>query len=116
MTTFPAAAVTARHRSGVGPVCLSRNSTGGPTVIPHSPVPATRRDFLKGSAAAVAAGQFAVLQNAHAAGGDLLRVGLVGCGGRGTGAAAQALNADPNVKLVAMGDAFADRARQSLET
>jgi predicted dehydrogenase len=39
----------------------------------------------------------------------------VGCGGRGTGAAAQALQADPNVKLTAMGDAFADRLQSSLE-
>ncbi len=43
-----------------------------------------------------------------------LRVGLVGCGGRGTGAASQALRADPNVKLVAMADAFADRLTRSL--
>jgi predicted dehydrogenase len=43
-----------------------------------------------------------------------LRVGLIGCGDRGTGAAAEALNADQNVKLVAMGDAFADRLQSSL--
>src|SRR3954470_6361725 len=89
-------------------------------MIPRSPVPASRRDFLKDSAAAVVGGaivaQLAAPQNVHAAGGDVLRVGLVGCGGRGTGAASQALNADPNVKLVAMGDAFEDRIRQSLNT
>jgi myo-inositol 2-dehydrogenase / D-chiro-inositol 1-dehydrogenase len=45
---------------------------------------------------------------------DLLRIGLIGCGGRGTGAAAQALAADPNVKLVAMGDAFIDHVENSL--
>jgi predicted dehydrogenase len=45
----------------------------------------------------------------HAAGSDRIRVGLIGCGGRGTGAAAQAVSAAPNVKLVAMGDAFKDR-------
>lgn len=45
---------------------------------------------------------------------DELRVGLVGCGGRGTGAALQALNADPNVRLVAMGDMFMDRVESSL--
>jgi predicted dehydrogenase len=76
--------------------------------------PATRRDFLKTTATAAVAA--AVAQNARAAGGDVLRVGLVGCGGRGTGAAGQALHADPNVKLVAMGDAFADRIQQSLAT
>jgi predicted dehydrogenase len=52
--------------------------------------------------------------NVHAAGSDVIRVGLIGCGGRGTGAAPQALNADKNVKLVAMGDAFADHLQSSL--
>ena len=45
----------------------------------------------------------------HAAGSGTIKVGLVGCGGRGTGAAEQALTADSGVKLVAMADAFADR-------
>jgi predicted dehydrogenase len=53
--------------------------------------------------------------NVHAAGSDVLKVGLIGCGGRGTGAAAQALQADKNVKLTAMGDAFSDRLEASLE-
>src|SRR5262245_3626994 len=74
----------------------------------------TRRTFLGASAAAGAA--LAVVPAVHAAGGDTLRIGLIGCGGRGTGAAAQALNADPNVKLVAMGDAFEDRLKESLAT
>jgi predicted dehydrogenase len=43
------------------------------------------------------------------AGSDRLRVGLVGCGGRGTGAAVQALAADAAVAVVAIGDLFADR-------
>jgi len=47
---------------------------------------------------------------------DTIRVGLIGCGGRGTGAAVQALNARDNVKLVAMADAFEDRLAQSFET
>ena len=42
-----------------------------------------------------------------------LKVGLVGCGGRGTGAAAQALQADPDVVLTAMGDVFEDRLNES---
>jgi predicted dehydrogenase len=83
--------------------------------IPSSGAASSRRDFLKTSAAA-AAGALAVARHAHAAGGDLLRVGLIGCGGRGTGAAAQALNADKNVKLVALADAFEDRLQQSLAT
>ncbi len=43
-----------------------------------------------------------------------LKIAVVGCGGRGTGAALQALNADDNVELVAMADAFEDRVRGSL--
>ena len=70
----------------------------------------SRRTFLKASAVA-AIGAPAV----HAASGDTLRVGLIGCGGRGTGAASQALRADKNVKLVAMADAFADRLTKSLD-
>src|SRR5688500_4440508 len=50
----------------------------------------------------------------HVAGSDLLRVGLIGCGGRGTGAASQALKADKYVQLTAMGDAFEDRLLGSL--
>src|SRR5436305_831571 len=73
---------------------------------------ASRRQFLQSSAALAAAAPFAA--GAHAAGGDTLKVGLIGCGGRGTGAATQALNADDNVKLTAMGDVFADRLQKSL--
>ena len=73
--------------------------------------PTSRRAFLKASAASVAAS--AVLPGAYAAGNDVLRVGLVGCGGRGTGAAREALRADPNVKLVAMCDAFMDNLQKS---
>src|SRR5438034_4501630 len=76
----------------------------------------SRRDFLKTSAAAVAAANLRVATSAHAAGSDLLRVGLIGCGGRGTGAAGQALRADKNVKLVALGDAFEDRLQSCLST
>ena len=71
----------------------------------------SRREFLKQGAVAAAAGAAVNLglnSGLYAAGSDTLRVGLVGCGGRGTGAAVQALSADPNTKLVAMGDAFAD--------
>jgi predicted dehydrogenase len=47
---------------------------------------------------------------------DTLRIGFIGCGGRGTGAAGQALNADKNVELTAMGDVFADKIQSSLAT
>jgi predicted dehydrogenase len=72
----------------------------------------SRRDFLKTSAAV--AGALAAVPQVHAAGSDVLKIGLIGCGGRGSGAAAQALKADPNVKLTAMGDMFADRLEYSL--
>jgi predicted dehydrogenase len=81
--------------------------------------PLTRREFLKTSSAVIAAGTLATKNIAAQTGvspGETLRVGLVGCGGRGTGATAQALAADSNVKLVAMGDAFQDRLQTSLET
>jgi predicted dehydrogenase len=76
----------------------------------------TRRDFIKTStvaAGAIATG-FSFARSAHADGGDTLRLGLIGCGDRGSGAANNALNADKNVKLVAMADAFADRIENSL--
>jgi predicted dehydrogenase len=80
----------------------------------------TRRTFVKQSAgtalAAAATTQLNLIPNAHAAGSATLRIGLVGCGGRGTGAAEQALTADSNAKLVAMADAFQDRLDSSLET
>ena len=76
----------------------------------------SRRKFLQGSV--VVAGSALTTKALFARGSvgaaDLLRIGLIGCGGRGTGAAAQALAADPNVKLVAMGDAFIDHVENSL--
>ena len=77
-------------------------------------VSSNRREFLKSSTVAAAGASLAGslarrAGSAHASVDDTLRVGLIGCGGRGTGAASQALNADKNVKLVAMGDAFPDR-------
>ena len=76
----------------------------------------SRRDFFKTAAVGGAvAAAMAFPGGAHAAADDTLKVGLVGCGGRGTGAAIEALQADPNVKLVAMGDAFDDRLQLSLK-
>ena len=46
---------------------------------------------------------------AHAAGSDILKVGLIGCGGRGTGAAVNALSADKGARLTAMADVFAEK-------
>jgi predicted dehydrogenase len=77
----------------------------------------TRREFL-GTSAAVAGSlsALALAPNVHAGENNLLKVGLIGCGGRGTGAAKQALNADKNVKLWAMADAFEDRLADSRHT
>jgi predicted dehydrogenase len=78
----------------------------------------SRRRFLKTSAAAGAAtalGALEITRSAHAAGSDILRVGLIGCGERNGGAAVQALTADPGARLVALCDIFMDRAEQTLE-
>ena len=76
--------------------------------------PSSRRNFLR-SSALLAASSLAIPRSVHAVGSDLLRVGLVGCGGRGSGAAVNALNADRGARLVAMADAFQDRIDGSLE-
>ncbi len=89
-----------------------------PRVIGTEP-PASRRNFLKTSGivvAGTAVASMAMPRMVHAGVDDTLKIGLIGCGGRGTGAAADALRADKNIKLVAMGDAFADRLEQSLKT
>lgn len=76
----------------------------------------SRREFLNVSGlAAVSAPAILSQLEATAQEAGTLRVGLVGCGGRGTGAAVNAMKADKNVKLVAMGDAFEDRLKGSLE-
>jgi predicted dehydrogenase len=71
----------------------------------------TRRDFLKTTAAVSAAATLASLGSnfAYAQGTERIKVGLVGCGGRGTGAATDAIKASPLVDVVAMGDLFKDR-------
>jgi predicted dehydrogenase len=93
-------------------------STSSPrSASPSSSTP-TRRDFIKSTAVATAAatGTAASLAvpSVHAAGSDTIKVGLVGCGGRGTGAAEQALAADSGARLVAIADAFQDRIDEQL--
>jgi len=76
----------------------------------------SRRKFLKTSAMAVsgaALSGLAVNLVAHAAGSDVIRIGMVGCGGRCTGAAGDAMSVDPGVRLVAMCDLFMDRVKDS---
>jgi len=81
---------------------------------------ATRRGFLKTGAAVVGGTLTApAIPGAWAAGSDEIRVGLIGCGGRGRGAAKDALQSSQGVRLVALGDAFPDRlaeARENLKT
>lgn len=79
----------------------------------------SRRRFMGSTLAAAASTSMslsAVASAPHVTGDDVLRVGLIGCGGRGSGAAKQALMADEHVKLVAMGDAFEDRIVSSLKS
>lgn len=79
-------------------------------------VPSDRREFVKSSlvgTAAIGLGTSFLQRSVHAAGDDILRVGLVGCGGRGTGAASNVMTADKYAHLVAMADLFPDRLEQS---
>jgi predicted dehydrogenase len=78
----------------------------------------SRRDFLKTSTGlavgAAIAGTLSVPRAVHAGVGETLRIGLIGCGARGSHAAENALQASPNNILVAVGDAFADFAESSV--
>lgn len=77
-----------------------------------------RRDFLKASATAATAAALtrAIEIGAHAAEDGTIDVGIVGCGGRGTGAVANALSTAGPTRLVAMADVFADRLQGSVDT
>lgn len=79
----------------------------------------TRREFLKTSGVAVG-GAVALstfnTSTAYAQGSDQIRVALVGCGGRGTGAVAQIFNTKGNTKLVAVADALENKAASSVKT
>ncbi len=81
---------------------------------PEKKTSPSRRDFLTTATATGAATLLASSSHVHAQGSGKIRIGLIGCGGRGTGAAAQALNADPGVILVAVGDAFQSQIDSSL--
>jgi len=74
----------------------------------------TRRDFLRTSAAGTAAlAGLSLARTAHAAGDETIKIGMIGAGGRCSGAAAQSMKAGPYVKLVAMCDLFEDRVQAS---
>src|SRR5512135_2437597 len=76
----------------------------------------TRRAFLRSSSAAVAGVALAgaVARPGYAAENNTIKIALVGCGGRGTGAAAQALSTQGPTKLWAVADVFAHRIQSSL--
>ena len=79
----------------------------------------SRRQFLRAGGALAAAGStIPVALGARLASDskETLKIGLVGCGGRGGGAATNALRADPNVKLVALADAFPDQLTNKLKS
>jgi predicted dehydrogenase len=77
----------------------------------------SRRDFLRTSAVSAASAALLASGNyAFAQGSDRLRVGLIGCGGRGSGAAVQCIEDQPSIELWAMGDMFQDRLEGSLSS
>ncbi|PWT95132.1 MAG: dehydrogenase [Bacteroidetes bacterium] len=76
----------------------------------------TRREFVKNTsllAGGILAAPLLSRANFFSGSDDVIKVALIGCGGRGTGAATQALMTKQNVKLVAMADAFRDRLDNS---
>jgi predicted dehydrogenase len=81
-----------------------------------NPASASRRDFIKNTSL-TAGGLLAMPMlsktNFFSGADDVIKVALIGCGGRGTGAAVQALSTKQNVQLVAMADAFRDRLDSS---
>ncbi len=87
------------------------------TQTPPSPLQASRRDFLKASTGTALGASLAtapvLAHGVHVLGDEKLKVGLIGCGGRGTGAAANALRASEDNVLFAMADVFADKIQSS---
>ena len=78
----------------------------------------TRREFLRKSTTAAAAISTlaAAPSRVFAAGNERIRVGVIGCGNRGSGAAANCLEADPAVEIVAVADALPDRVTKFSES
>jgi predicted dehydrogenase len=75
-----------------------------------------RREFCRTAAAASVAAAIPGSLGVFAQGSDAIRVGVIGCGGRGTGATIDCLTADPGVRVVALGDLVPDRIESSLKT
>jgi myo-inositol 2-dehydrogenase / D-chiro-inositol 1-dehydrogenase len=79
----------------------------------------TRRDFIKTTSMASMATLAAAVSGSSgrcAGGSDAIRIGVIGCGGRGTGAAIDAVNSAPGVEILALFDPFRDRVDKSLKT
>jgi predicted dehydrogenase len=105
--TTPAKSITRREFLKTSSAAASAAALGvGCRSTAKQPAPA---------AAAGAAAALAVERSAHAAGSDVLKVGMIGCGGRNAGAAVQALTADAGARLVAMCDIFRDRVNAKRE-
>src|SRR5258708_7490408 len=136
MATSPA---SARIRMDPHGKCFMNQPTVTSTIIP---MPISRRRFLSRSsvalAGAAALSEVPGVQTAHAAPDDPIRIGVIGCGGRGTGAVADALGAatkviypqtgyhtenlaadaalaHKNVNVVALADVFPDRLNSCRE-
>ncbi len=86
----------------------------------QKPTPqSSRRDFVKTTAlftAGMMLPSMEIAAMANVFNDKTLKIAVIGCGGRGAGAAVQALRADENVQLVAMADAFEDRLNGSLQS
>ena len=100
-----------RDRSVVIIVSMTDHSKPSGPALSES----NRRQFLKTSSIATAAGIMAPIASRGQDQGTKLKVGLIGCGGRGSGAANQALTADSNTELWAMGDVFESSINRSLK-
>ncbi|MCC9608718.1 Gfo/Idh/MocA family oxidoreductase [Blastopirellula sp. JC732] len=98
---------------------MSQESSAKPAEQTSDASTSSRRNFIKTSsslliAGGAMAGSLPLARAAHVFGSDVIKLGLVGCGGRGTGAATQAMNTEGPTKLIAMGDAFGDRLQSCL--
>ena len=85
------------------------SDTNKPTTL------SSRRDFLSSTGKVAAASVLAgvSIPAVHAAGSDQIRLALIGCGGRGSGAVVNAMDADDGVALTAMADLYEDRLERS---
>src|SRR5687767_15904933 len=92
--------------------CASQNREV--STMSETPInPFTRREFIQ-TGAVLTAG-LVLPTYAYASGSDTIKVGLIGCGGRGTGGIIQNLQSAPGIELIAMGDLLPERLARSEE-